>query len=75
MNKIYVATELYLLQDDSAQNEATWEFLERRIDNVSEIGRIMNQKSNLTQAVQSGLGSIFSLVKPTKFDDSEILRK
>ena len=52
MNKIYIATELYLLQDDSAQNEATWEFLERRIDNVSEMGRIMNQNSNFSQAVQ-----------------------
>ena len=48
LNKIYIAKEPYLLQDDSALNEATWEFLERRIDNVSEMGRIMNQNSNFS---------------------------
>lgn len=74
-NKIYVATELFLLQDNSAQNEATWEFLDRRIDNVIEIGKIVNKNQNLAQAVQTGLGSIFSLVIPAKFDDSEMLRK
>ena len=42
VNKIYVATELYLLQDKSENNEQTWQFLDRRIDNVIEIGKIVN---------------------------------
>ena len=28
-SKLYVATELYMLQDDSENKEATWEFLDR----------------------------------------------
>ena len=42
VTKIYVATELYMLQDDSTENEATWEFLDRRIDNVLELGKMLN---------------------------------
>ena len=64
-----------MLQDDSNEHEATWEFLERRIDNVSAMGRLLRQNSNLSSAVQTGLQSIFSIVKPTKFDDSEMLKK
>lgn len=65
-----MATELYLLQDDSAENEATWEFLDRRIDNVMEVGKVLRGNSNVAQAVQTGLASIISIVKPTQFDDS-----
>ena len=61
-----------MLQDDSAEHEATWEFLDRRIDNVLDIGKLLNQNQNLASAVQTGLSSIFSIVKPTKFDDSEM---
>jgi len=42
VTKIYVATELYMLQDDSYGNGATWEFLDRRIDNVLEVVRFVN---------------------------------
>ena len=63
-----------MLQDDSSEHEATWEFLDRRIDNVLEVGKLLNQNQNLASAVTTGLQSIFSIVKPTKFDDSEMLR-
>jgi len=74
VSKIYVATELYMLQDDSSEHEATWEFLDRRIDNVLAMGRAINSNSNLASAVQTGMQSIISIVKPTKFDDSEMRR-
>ena len=61
-----------MLQDNSTENEATWEFLDRRIDNVLSLGRIINSNSNLASAVQTGMQSIFSIVKPSKFDDSEM---
>ena len=70
-----------MLQDDSNEHEATWEFLERRIDNVSEMGRLLRQNSNLASAMQTGLQSIFSIVRPPSggnsagFDDSEMLRR
>ena len=70
MSKIYVATELYMLQDKSNEHEATWDFLDRRIDNVLAVGKVLNQNRNLQSAVQTGLSSIFSIIKPQKFDDS-----
>mmetsp|Transcript_24660 Transcript_24660/g.30751 ORF Transcript_24660/g.30751 Transcript_24660/m.30751 type:complete len:93 (-) Transcript_24660:89-367(-) len=63
-----------MLQDDSSEHEATWEFLDRRIDNVLAMGRAINSNSNLASAVQTGMQSIISIVKPTKFDDSEMRR-
>ena len=51
MSKVYVATELYMLQDESEGHEATWEFLDRRIDNVLEVGKLLNQNANLASAV------------------------
>ena len=64
-----------MLQDDSTENEATWEFLDRRIDNVLELGKMLNQNKNLASAVQTGLTSIFSILKPTKFDDVDMLHR
>lgn len=51
VSNIYVATELYMLQDNSAEHEATWEFLDRRIDNVLAIGKVLIQNKNLASAV------------------------
>ena len=32
VSNLYVATEIYMLQDTSEDNEDTWEFLDRRLD-------------------------------------------
>ena len=61
-----------MLQDDSNEHEATWEFLDRRIDNVLSVGRVLNQNTNLADAVSTGVKSIMSIVKPMKFDDREM---
>lgn len=37
LSGVYSATVLYWLGDDSLDNQATWEFLDRRIDNVMQI--------------------------------------
>jgi ubiquinone biosynthesis protein COQ9 len=47
-----VATELYMLQDNSSDDhQATWEFLDRRIENVLELGKILNKNANFASAV------------------------
>lgn len=43
-----------MLQDSSENQEATWEFLDRRIDGVLQVGKVLNGNSNLAQAVQTG---------------------
>ena len=75
VSKVYVATELYMLQDSSNDHEATWEFLDRRIDNVLAVGRVLNQNQNLASAVSTGMQSILSIIKPMNFDDKEMRRK
>jgi ubiquinone biosynthesis protein COQ9 len=40
LSAVYSSTVLYWLGDDSADHRATWEFLDRRIDNVMEIEKL-----------------------------------
>lgn len=40
---VYGATVLFWLGDDSIDNQATWEFLDRRIDNVMHIEKVKAQ--------------------------------
>ncbi|MEL7213474.1 MAG: COQ9 family protein [Pseudomonadota bacterium] len=40
---VYGATVLFWLGDDSLENQATWEFLDRRIDNVMQIEKVKAQ--------------------------------
>ena len=40
---VYSATVLYWLGDDSIDNQATWEFLDRRIDDVMQIEKVKAQ--------------------------------
>ena len=40
---VYSATVLYWLGDDSADNQATWAFLDRRIDDVMQIEKVKAQ--------------------------------
>jgi len=40
---VYGSTVLFWLGDDSLENQATWEFLDRRIDNVMQIEKVKAQ--------------------------------
>ncbi|XP_074096624.1 glomulin-like [Cotesia typhae] len=44
---IYKTTELFLLQDSSENNQQTWEFLERRIQDAYQIYSLLNVASDL----------------------------
>lgn len=43
LSAVYSATLLYWLGDDSAEHQATWDFLDRRIDNVMQIEKLKAQ--------------------------------
>ena len=76
VSKLYAITELHLIQDTSPDKQATWEFLDRRIDDVMRIGPNLALSKNLTEAVGAGLSSILTIVKPYRnFNDTEILRR
>ncbi|MEM8577196.1 MAG: COQ9 family protein [Pseudomonadota bacterium] len=43
LSGVYSATVLYWLGDDSTEHQATWAFLDRRIDNVMQIEKVKAQ--------------------------------
>ncbi|KAG5672566.1 hypothetical protein PVAND_002683 [Polypedilum vanderplanki] len=56
---IYKATELYMLQDSSINNENTWKFLERRIADASLVHDVLVQSESATQHLSQAVGSAF----------------
>jgi len=47
-----------MMQDKSADKQATWDFVERRITEVMKVGAILNKNKDLTAAVSGGVASI-----------------
>ena len=68
MSKIYASSEVYMMQDKSENKQETWDFVERRIDEVMVVGKFVNQNSGLASAVGGGLQSILQgvFVPPKK---------
>jgi len=69
---VYSSVVLYWLGDDSEGNAATWDFLDRRIDNVMQVEKLKSQmRTNpLTKGFAAGVDALFGLVKaPVKRDD------
>ncbi len=65
---VYSATVLFWLGDDSPGNTATWEFLDRRIDDVMKIEGLKARvrDTGLFQALMRGPGRILDNVKAPK---------
>jgi ubiquinone biosynthesis protein COQ9 len=58
VSKIYAVSEVYMMQDKSADKQATWDFVERRIAEVMRVGAFLNKNKDLTSAVGGGVASI-----------------
>ena len=64
LSGVYSATVLYWLGDDSLDHQATWDFLDRRIDNVMQIEKLKGQMRSapglgkLVQGLEGALGRI-----------------
>lgn len=43
MSNIYALTEVYMMQDKSEDKQSTWDFLDRRIEEIMAVGGILNQ--------------------------------
>ena len=61
---VYASTELYMLSDQSENHAETWGFLERRIDNVLQIGQKVSFYKNFSTATLSGVTDVLSALKP-----------
>ncbi|MCK0140378.1 COQ9 family protein [Aliiroseovarius sp. F47248L] len=65
LSAVYSSVVLFWLGDESEGNEATWAFLDRRIDDVMQIEKIKGQArdSALYKAFMSGPGKILDSIK------------
>ncbi|NRB33365.1 MAG: COQ9 family protein [Rhodobacteraceae bacterium] len=68
LSGVYSATVLYWLGDDSADNQATWEFLDRRIGDVMQFEKVKAQVHDnpLLKPFMAGPNWLLSQIKPPK---------
>ncbi|MEL6451716.1 MAG: COQ9 family protein [Pseudomonadota bacterium] len=65
LSGVYSATVLYWLGDDSADNQATWAFLDRRIDDVMQIEKVKAQvrDSKMLSGLMAGPNWLLGQIK------------
>ena len=68
LSAVYGSTVLFWLGDTSDQNEATWDFLDRRIENVMQFEKLKAnmQKNPLAQALMKGPLKILERISAPK---------
>lgn len=57
---VYSSTLLYWLDDKSEGNAATWDFLDRRIDNIMQITKLRGRLDKLVDRLPWGLNKAFN---------------
>tara|TARA_R110002074_G_scaffold56801_4_gene139973 strand:- start:1415 stop:2101 length:687 start_codon:yes stop_codon:yes gene_type:complete len=75
LSGVYSATVLYWLGDTSEDHAATWEFLDRRIDNVMQIEKAKAQvrESPTLSKLMAGPNWVMSHIKaPTRFPKDDL---
>ncbi|WP_425039796.1 COQ9 family protein [Primorskyibacter sp. S187A] len=75
LSGVYAATVLFWLGDDSADHQATWAFLDRRIDNVMQIEGMKAQvrKNPVLSKLMAGPEMILSRIKaPARMPDADL---
>ena len=75
LSGVYSSTVLFWLGDDSLDHHATWEFLDRRIDDIMQIEKIKAQvrKSPILSKLMSGPNWLASQIKaPTRTPPSDL---
>lgn len=75
LSAVYGATVLYWLGDDSPDHSATWEFLDRRIDDVMQIEKLKGKarENPLLKRLLEGPGQVLSRVRaPSRSDRTDL---
>lgn len=71
LSAVYGATVLYWLGDDSAEAQDTWNFLDRRIDQVMQVEKLKAsfRENPLGKAWMAGPGKLFETIRAPKLPD------
>lgn len=62
-NSAYATTELHLLTDQSPYKNESWKFLERRIEDILQIGKGVNDIKTVGGAAVDGLLNLVSMFR------------
>lgn len=62
-NTAYATTQLYLLTDQSANKVESWNFLERRIEDIMQFGKGINDLKTVGGAAFDGLLNLVSMFR------------
>lgn len=71
LSAVYGATVLYWLGDESSDRQATWDFLDRRIDQVMQVEKLKAsfRENPLGKAWKAGPGKLFETIRAPKLPD------
>ena len=71
LSAVYGATVLYWLGDESSDRQATWDFLDRRIDQVMQVEKLKAsfRENPLGKAWMAGPGKLFETIRAPKLPD------
>ncbi|MGL4236618.1 COQ9 family protein [Tabrizicola sp.] len=71
LSGVYGATVLYWLGDDSADHQATWDFLDRRIEQVMQFEKLKAsfRENPLGKVFFAGPGKLFESIRAPKLPD------
>jgi ubiquinone biosynthesis protein COQ9 len=72
LSAVYGATVLYWLGDSSPGHQATWEFLDRRIDQVMQVEKLKAgfRENPLGKAMMAGPGKVLERIRAPKLPDN-----
>lgn len=75
LSGVYSSVVLFWLGDDSTDNQATWDFLDRRIDNVMQIEKVKAQVNNnpVLSKLMQGPNWLLSQIKAPQSHDADDL--
>lgn len=71
LSAVYGATVLYWLGDESSDRQATWDFLDRRIDQVMQVEKLKAsfRENPLGKAWMAGPGKLFETIRAPELPD------
>jgi ubiquinone biosynthesis protein COQ9 len=71
LSAVYGATVLYWLGDESTERQATWDFLDRRIEQVMQFEKLKAsfRENPFGKAWAAGPGKLFETIRAPKFPD------
>lgn len=72
LSAVYGATVLYWLGDDSSDRQATWDFLDRRIDQVMQVEKLKAsfRENPFGKAWMAGPGKVFETIRAPRLPDT-----